>query len=88
MLCEIGTADPGTSFLTVGLIAYNAARLAGEMMDPSVSSPKEKVANPADTATAEPVEEPLGSKAGSKALFVWPPRGDQPLGWSPKEARK
>lgn len=42
----------------VGLIAKSAARDAGETMLPSVSTPKENNENPAETPTAEPLEDP------------------------------
>ena len=45
---------------TVGLMAYNAAREAGEISDPTESVPKAIGEYPAETPTAEPVEEPQG----------------------------
>lgn len=43
-----------------GLIVYSAALVAGQIRDPAVSVPMEAGVNPAETATAEPEEEPPG----------------------------
>ena len=43
-----------------GFIAYNAACEAGQLMDPWVSVPSARGANPAATATAGPPDEPQG----------------------------
>jgi hypothetical protein len=45
---------------TVGLIAYKAAHVAGEKRDPIESVPRAIGEYPAETPTAEPVEEPHG----------------------------
>jgi hypothetical protein len=45
---------------TVGSRLYKAARVAGEVSDPLDSIPSGIGANPAETPTAEPVEEPHG----------------------------
>ena len=45
---------------TVGLRLYKAARVAGEVSDPIESVPSAIGENPAETPTAEPVEEPHG----------------------------
>lgn len=44
----------------VGLMVYRAALPAGETREPSVSVPIESGAYPAETATADPVEDPDG----------------------------
>ena len=44
----------------VGLIVYRATLAAGTMREPSVSVPTENGAKPAETATAEPEDEPEG----------------------------
>lgn len=41
-------------------MVYKAARVAGEMSEPIESVPSEMGAYPAETPTAEPVEEPHG----------------------------
>lgn len=46
---------PGVSFKV-----YSAARVAGEMSDPIESVPRARGEYPAETPTAEPVEEPHG----------------------------
>lgn len=45
---------------------------------PKVSVPTEPAHQPADRATALPVELPWGFKAGSWGETVCPPLGDQP----------
>lgn len=45
---------------TVGFKQYKAARVPGNMIEPSVSVPIATVDNPAATDTAEPEEEPPG----------------------------
>jgi len=45
----------------VGLRAYKALRLEGVMIDPIVSVPMASGLKPAETATAEPVEDPPGA---------------------------
>jgi hypothetical protein len=47
-------------------MVYNAARLAGQTREPSVSDPRAAAANPAETPTAEPEEEPHGSPPAAK----------------------
>lgn len=44
----------------VGLMVYKEARVAGEMSEPIESVPSDMGAYPAETSTAEPVEEPPG----------------------------
>ena len=44
----------------VGFKAYRAARPAGWRREPSVSVPKDAGLNPAETPTADPVEDPHG----------------------------
>jgi hypothetical protein len=46
---------------TVGFIAYRAARDAGVPREPSASVPIDMGLYPAETPTAEPVEEPPGA---------------------------
>lgn len=44
----------------VGLMVYKAARFAGMTRLPQVSVPMEIGAKPAETATADPAEDPRG----------------------------
>jgi hypothetical protein len=84
----LNNPPPASVRPTVGLIPYNAALFPGKTIEPSVSAARASGAKPAETATAEPVDEPPGSRAGEYADFVWPPRGDHPLGIWPNSARK
>lgn len=59
-LCETGTIPACGTRLIVGLIVYSAALPAGHVKEPSVSVPSDIGAYPAETATAEPAEEPDG----------------------------
>jgi len=45
----------------LGRRPYTALKAAGQVTEPVVSDPKATGENPADTATAEPDEEPQGS---------------------------
>lgn len=57
----------------VGFKVYRAARLEGEMRDPSVSLPKEKGAYPAATETADPEDDPdvFWMIREKRALGIW-----------------
>jgi hypothetical protein len=57
---DIGTMPRCGMRPIVGLIVYNAALLAGIIKEPSVSVPMAMGANPAETATALPDEDPPG----------------------------
>lgn len=56
----IGTIDLLLTAPRVGLTAYSEFRVAGQLMDPSVSVPIESGAKPAATAIPLPEEEPPG----------------------------
>jgi hypothetical protein len=59
-LWEIGAIPSCDTTPIVGLMEYNAALLAGHTSDPFVSVPMANGANPAATATADPVDDPDG----------------------------
>src|ERR1700677_5058019 len=54
-------------------------RVEGEEMDPSVSEPMANATHPADTALAEPAEEPLEPCSGFQGLRVRPPNHLSPM---------
>src|SRR5580698_2887464 len=59
-------------------------RVEGEEMDPSVSEPIAKPTHPADTALAEPADEPLEPCAGFHGLRVRPPNHLSPMASAPR----
>lgn len=69
LLLSVKIPSIGTS-PTVGLSAYNAARFAGVINDPSVSVPIARALNPDATLTAEPVDEPPGAES-SQCNFLF-----------------
>ena len=62
---EIGTTPARLVRPTVGLMPTTPLALAGQTIEPSVSVPTDSTARSAATATAEPLEEPHGLRAGS-----------------------
>lgn len=60
MVWLIGMTPSWDTSPMVGLIVYRAALAAGDTRDPSVSVPIESGAYPAETATADPVDDPQG----------------------------
>ena len=69
LLLSVKIPSIGTS-PTVGLSAYNAARFAGVIIEPSVSVPIASALNPEATLTAEPVDEPPGAES-SQCSFLF-----------------
>jgi len=57
--------------------------VAGETIDPQVSVPMAKGSRPAETAEAEPAEEPLEPCAGRQGLRVMPLNQTSPQASSP-----
>lgn len=81
---EIGIIPLLDESPTLILIPYNAARLEGQMIDPSVSLPSDAAAKPALTPIPDPEDDPHGSPPASNppttyADCDWPNRADQPL---------
>jgi hypothetical protein len=58
---------------TVGLIVYNAARIAGLVSEPAVSVPIDMGAKPALTPTADPEDEPPGFSSVGQLCFTKSP---------------
>lgn len=65
---DTGTMPCVDTSPTVGRMVYSAARPAGNISEPSVSVPMENGAYPAETATAEPEEEPDGFSNSQRPL--------------------
>lgn len=59
-VCATGTIPELLTVPLVGFKEYKAACEAGEIIEPSVSEPTASTPNPDGTATAEPVDDPLG----------------------------
>lgn len=51
-----------------GLSPYTPQQAAGMRMEPPVSLPRAKSTRPAATATAEPLEDPPGTRPGARGL--------------------
>ena len=64
---------------TVGLSPTTPLKLAGQMIEPSVSVPTASGTTPTETAAAEPDEDPPALRCGSQGLRVRPPLALQPL---------
>ena len=90
LLLSVKIPSMGTS-PTVGFNAYNAARFAGVINEPSVSVPMANALNPDAMLTAEPVDEPPGAESSQCSFFFamclatygdWhcPPTADHPGG--------
>src|SRR5256714_13421118 len=59
---------------TVGLVPATPLALAGLMIEPSVSVPMARAANPAATPAPDPELEPLGVRSSTCGFLVWRPR--------------
>lgn len=59
-LFAIGTTPSMGIVPTAGFKAYSDAREAGATIEPTVSAPRDTMAKPAETSTAEPEDEPPG----------------------------
>src|ERR1700679_3112077 len=59
-------------------------RVEGDAMEPRVSEPMAKPTQPAETAGAEPAEEPLEPCLGFHGLRVWPPNQWSPMASAPR----
>ena len=81
-VCEMGIIPFPGSEPWAGLSPVTPFWVAQPTMEKEVSVPTAAAQNPADTATAEPVLEPPGSIAGSKAPITCPPRELYPFGMS------
>lgn len=90
LLLSVKMPSMGTSPI-VGFKAYNPARFAGVIREPSVSVPIASALKPDATLTAEPVDEPPGAESSQCSFFFaiclatygdwhWPPTADQPGG--------
>src|ERR1700712_4462845 len=78
-VCEIGMIPERLTRPTVGLRPTMPQRVAGEMMEPSVSVPMATAQRLAATATADPELDPEGWRSRAEGLRVRPPRALQPL---------
>src|SRR5215470_18155065 len=75
----MGTTPPRLVRPTVGLMPTTPLTFAGQTMLPSVSVPSPTAVRLAETETPEPVLEPHPLRSSEYALWVNPPRPDQPL---------
>src|SRR5256714_13427527 len=73
-LAEIGMMPAWLTTPTVGLIPTTPLALEGLMIEPSVSGPMARAANPAATPAPDPELEPLGVRSSTCGLLVWRPR--------------
>ena len=71
-LATKGQAPARESRPKVGFRPQTPQKAAGIRMEPLVSEPSARGANPAATAAAEPPDEPPASRAGSRGLRVTP----------------
>src|SRR4051812_35070297 len=67
----------------VGRSPVSPHRVHGEEMEPSVSEPIANATHPADTALAEPADDPLDPCSGFQGLRVRPPNHLSPMASAP-----
>src|SRR5215212_9550688 len=70
----------------VGRRPVTPQRAAGETIEPYVSVPMAKPANPAATAAADPADDPLDPSSGFQGLRVMPPNQTSPQASAPTES--